>query len=503
MMKKSTLAVAALVAAVCLLGGELRGGERNATGSATPVARENATLFFRTFTPESLVTRRYERKVTVATGWQATFRNTTGAIASTLEIQFKGDVTLTGFAPFPDAAPRGDNRTWVVWGQKLLSGDSVTVHGIGPADRTQILQWRFGEGAYQSGFIPENQDFLLPMPNSANFRLETFEYGGFAPGAPTTDELGGLVAAKSFLRFVNGSWRVDRDSTDVHGWVRLRRQSDVLRSFQRNKNSPLHTGTPRGFCVLDNGKPFLRQILSLSPYKMDNHLFAQLTALKLNVAASALGITPVGFGELLYEDDGHPLDNMMLRDLGKICDSLLTYCNGRDPAEYRMMDSVLTKVNLAFLGAIDTVSFADSLVLTGVRPLSEVAYLRQNAGVTALRLPRVYQPEMSDEGESEFDAESEIPELIASAHNYPNPFNPQTEIQFELMEPAFVTVKVYDILGREVATMLDRELTFETVNEVAFEGSLLSSGTYFYRVVAEGFEAERVSTFTGKMILLK
>jgi len=485
--------------AICLLVGERVSAE--VRPSSGPLVEEGPTLF-RTFTPESLVTRRYERRVTAATGWKSTFRNTTGTIVSSLEIHFKGDVTLTNFAPFPDAAPRGEDReVWIVWGQKLIHGDSVTIHGLGPADRTKILQWRFGDGAFQSGFIPENQDFLLPMPNSANFRLETFEYGGFAAGSPTSDQLGGLVAAKSFLKFVNGSWRIDRDSTKVHGWVRLRRQSDVLRSFQRNKNSPLHTGTPRGFCLFDNGKPFLRQVFSLTPFKMDNHLFAQLTALKLNIAASALGITPVGFGELIYEDDGHSLDNMMLRDLGPIADSLLTYCAGRGPSEYLMMDSVLTKINLAFLGPIDTVSFADSLVLTGVRPLSEVAYLRANTEVPPLRLPRVYQPDMDDS--EELESGSEPPELIAIVNNYPNPFNPQTEIQFELQEPALVTLKVYDILGRELETILDHELTFDAINEVTFDGSSLASGIYFYRLVAEGLDAARVSSFTGKMVLLK
>ncbi len=504
MMRYRNIALAAMIVAVCLFWGELLLAKDSPSAESTnpiPAVEENPSVFFRTFTPESLVARSYERRVPAATGWHATFRNTTGSIVSTLEIQFKGNVTLTNYAPFPDASPREDRRTWVVWGQKLLPGDSVIVHGIGPADRTQILLWRFGDGVFQPGFIPLNQKFLLPMPNSANFRLETFVFGGFAPGAPTSDQLGGLVAAKSFLKLVNGSWRIDRDSTRVHGWVRLRRQSDVLRSFQRNKNSPLHTGTPRGFCSFDNGKPFLRQMLSLTPFKMDNHLFAQLTALKLNVAASALGITPGGLGELIYEDDGHPLDNLMIRDLGKICDSLLTYCVGRGPSEYIMMDSVLTKINLAFLGPIDTVSFADSLVLTGVRPLSEVAYLRTNTDVTPLRLPRVYQPEV--DGSEEMESGSELPELITTAHNYPNPFNPQTEIQFELVEPALVSLKIYDILGREVATILDHELTFDAVNEVTFDGSMLSSGTYFYRFIAQGLEADRVSSFTGKMILLK
>jgi hypothetical protein len=97
-----------------------------------------------------------------------------------------------------------------------------------------------------------------------------------------------------------------------------------------------------------------------------------------------------------------------------------------------------------------------------------------------------------------------VPEVIRVAQNYPNPFNPMTALQFELQESATVTIRVYDLLGREVQTLMDRELLFDGTNEVMFEGSGLASGVYVYRIVAESVDGSaQSSVFTGKMVLLR
>ena len=80
--------------------------------------------------------------------------------------------------------------------------------------------------------------------------------------------------------------------------------------------------------------------------------------------------------------------------------------------------------------------------------------------------------------------------------NYPNPFNPSTVITYSVPGAEFVTLKVYDILGNEIAVLVDGERDAGTHN-VEFNSSGLSSGTYFYRIQAGSF------TDTRKMILLK
>ncbi len=80
--------------------------------------------------------------------------------------------------------------------------------------------------------------------------------------------------------------------------------------------------------------------------------------------------------------------------------------------------------------------------------------------------------------------------------NYPNPFNPSTTISWQLPVDAFVSLKVYDILGNEVASLMNEEKP-AGIYAVEFDASTLSSGTYFYRLEAGNFVETR------KMILLK
>ncbi len=80
--------------------------------------------------------------------------------------------------------------------------------------------------------------------------------------------------------------------------------------------------------------------------------------------------------------------------------------------------------------------------------------------------------------------------------NYPNPFNPTTSIKYTLAETSNITLKVYDVLGKEVATLINEERP-AGVYEVEFDASSLSSGIYFYQLQTETFSSVK------KMILLK
>lgn len=75
--------------------------------------------------------------------------------------------------------------------------------------------------------------------------------------------------------------------------------------------------------------------------------------------------------------------------------------------------------------------------------------------------------------------ETEKPEISLTA--YPNPFNPATSINFTLPDQAFVSLKVFDLLGREVAELVNEERKAGT-HQVSFNGSNLASGIYLYRL---------------------
>jgi len=80
--------------------------------------------------------------------------------------------------------------------------------------------------------------------------------------------------------------------------------------------------------------------------------------------------------------------------------------------------------------------------------------------------------------------------------NYPNPFNPITTIKFSIPELQFVSLKVFDMLGTEIATLANGEKS-PGIYEVKFDGSSFTSGIYFYRLQA-GIYAD-----TKKLILVK
>jgi hypothetical protein len=89
-----------------------------------------------------------------------------------------------------------------------------------------------------------------------------------------------------------------------------------------------------------------------------------------------------------------------------------------------------------------------------------------------------------------------IPKDFVLFQNYPNPFNPTTVINYYLPVASHAVVKVYDVLGREVATLVNEQKSAGSY-QVTFDAHLLTSGVYFYSLQAGSF-AE-----TKKLILIK
>ncbi len=89
-----------------------------------------------------------------------------------------------------------------------------------------------------------------------------------------------------------------------------------------------------------------------------------------------------------------------------------------------------------------------------------------------------------------------LPKQFKLQQNYPNPFNPLTTIEFALPKRTSVKLQVFDLLGRQVTTLLDEELQ-PGEYQVTFEAEGLPSGVYFYRIQADGFVR------TKKLLLLQ
>ena len=89
-----------------------------------------------------------------------------------------------------------------------------------------------------------------------------------------------------------------------------------------------------------------------------------------------------------------------------------------------------------------------------------------------------------------------MPASYSLSQNYPNPFNPLTIINYQLTSANFTTIKIYNLLGQEVAQLVN-ELKQPGTYEVTWDASNMPSGMYFYRMVSGQFSDVK------KMLLIK
>ena len=336
------------------------------------------------------------------------------------------------------------------------------------------------------------------MPNAVNVLDEAFRQGIF-PANQVGDSLGGMIVGVSFLRSNQGKFKVDPVAAKIHGWIRFGKwdshklagkgYQDLLKTL--SKGGVPHNGAPDKF-------NFVKEQKNVPPSKQNNRLIAEQAALKLNILASLTGKTPAGFANLYYNDGTtNPLNGQTVAGIAAACDTFLTL--GRMPSQQmtpQMLLSGMRYIDSVFSGPIDTVKFVNGLVLKPVRPLTAASFLH-SSGAAQPKVLSIYQP--IDENPRDFTL----------YQNYPNPFNPTTTIQFYLPAKASVTLKIYDVLGREVAALLNRQDMDEGTQEIDFDAHNLASGVYLYRIEArividpaEGANGEK---FFGarKMLLVK
>ncbi|MBI3765430.1 MAG: putative Ig domain-containing protein [Ignavibacteriales bacterium] len=451
---------------------------------------------FRSFTPDGVAEKKAIKKKPTASRFCALFINNTGTAVNGLTIAIKASSsiavvrTIESSRPFPNASSF-DGRVWNFGGASVNTGDTVIICGVGNKPKpVSIDHWNWIINGVpqvsQRSFTPSNQQLLLPMPNFANLRDEVFIQGGFGSEGMV------LGIAKP-------------ESLKHYGWVRIRKSKDLLRSLV--DRSGYHNKPPHGFDFFTGGKPLLREQKTLSPTKHNNQLFADMAALRFGIVVSAMGKTPPGFGELIYDDSsGNSLNGMMVKQIAHYGDSLLMgYYQGTthtfaSSVEYLNLDATIQNINSAFSGPIDTSGFAFKLVLKGTRRLIDVLYLHANPNVVPERI-----------SPTAVEILEETPLQYQLFQNYPNPFNPTTTIAFDLVSPSIVTLKVYNVLGQEVAALLEQVSLEDGSHEVEFNAQHLATGVYFYRITAQRIAEEDESgdsqteefVSVKKMVLVK
>ncbi len=308
------------------------------------------------------------------------------------------------------------------------------------------------------------------IPTAANVRDETFIRMGW---------------------FNNGLYLgiPKRDSVKYYGWLIWRRNLYRLPRFLP------HTGPARGFDYYIAGHVWHISRYNPAVKYHDNHLAGEQYILKFNVGASDVGITPAGFGDLIFNDPtlpGNPCNGKTVRQIMAHTDSALMFFSRFAAGYFSELDSCLSRINRAFLGPIDSFSISP-LTISGAQPLSDIPYLHPNPfAQPVVVLPIEYMPE------------TENPSSYALYQNYPNPFNPMTVIEFYLASSSQVILKIYNVLGQEVATLFDHVAMEEGVQSVEFDAGVLPSGIYFYRLEAIDDETGLLQLNQArKMLLMK
>jgi len=140
----------------------------------------------------------------------------------------------------------------------------------------------------------------------------------------------------------------------------------------------------------------------------------------------------------------------------------------------------------------DTISVLYAqLIARGTDNINSITKLRETADYIQQIYDENFQSVVSIKNIS-----NEIPAKYELYQNYPNPFNPVTHLEFEISNPGFVSLKVYDMLGKEIKTLVNENKTAGRY-AVEFDGSNLPSGIYYYKMVAGKFSN------TKDMVLLK
>ncbi|MFZ1518399.1 MAG: T9SS type A sorting domain-containing protein [Ignavibacteriaceae bacterium] len=183
-------------------------------------------------------------------------------------------------------------------------------------------------------------------------------------------------------------------------------------------------------------------------------------------------------GDIISDGVQYVTNSVYNRSLDKIAPkdttatSFLTYFNGPDVAGVR---SAADNYRVVYM-------------VTGLEQITEQA-IRDTIAARSLRW-------LAENVVVGVGNESNVPLKFVLEQNYPNPFNPVTSINYSISEKSFTTLKIYDIIGNEVASLVNEEKSAGNYI-VNFDASKLSSGVYLYKLQSNGF------TQTKKMMLLK
>lgn len=451
---------------------------------------QSQNVLYRTFTQDDFAMKKAKAGKAIGSSVCFKFINATGSAVNGLHGRINSEIfSFENSGGFPTIVISAKGKEFDASGMLISPGDSVTlcVKVSKKGNGTIISRWYWTLDGTQLGdvnteLMPITDTRITIEPNGGNVLEHLYKKVIQRPE--------GLVVG------IGTTTHIDTVNPDG-GWIRYMKAD--------RKYFP-HGMTPRCFDYIVSGsgreKPFVGQLRNPHVKKHNNHLLGEVHALKLAVIANDSMVTePIDsgvtlLGDLIYDDPANPSDpcnGLTIRQIIHLVDSSLSYCDNFTPTQYQQFDYCVSRINLAFDGEYHAISLMPFLI-AGTKSIEEIDFLHTNPGAVArTRVVQRYGLDIIN-----------TPEQFSLYQNYPNPFNPVTTIEFNLPEDALVTLTVYNILGQEVAVLLNNEVIEEGTQSIMFDASGLASGIYLYKISARGIgDYGKYSSSVMKMILAK
>jgi len=305
-----------------------------------------------------------------------------------------------------------------------------------------------------------------------------------------------------------------KDSAKKYAWIFYKKAAELGKLY-----TDVHNGQARPLDQITTSTGSVKKLskaIKAARKTFDNRAFEQGVLFNLNLIGSSYGVLPQGYDSLILDTTaslaGRSLRGYSLKSVGVYLDSVMTYWKrfGVDNGDaYSDLDEFIRKIikplNERFattFSATDTSLFSlDTNAVKGLTVKNQYA-IKLKGIKTASEAGGLVRQSPTARYVPSFTPNSgyiEIPREFNVEQNYPNPFNPTTSIMIKLSEQSSVSLKVYNILGEEVATILNNNVLEQGEVEVQFDASKLSSGVYFYRTTINHGEY----VFVRKMVLMK
>ena len=397
----------------------------------------------------------------------------------------------------------------------LTDGSNVSVDTNTPG---QVVISYSGTQALGSGTTLLNLVVDLLAPGTSALSITSFRYNNGSPTVMVENgqiTVGGQAAfiqvvhnssdSPAFDIYINDVQRVDGltylDATAFIDLVNFEVKIEVVDDNAPNNSSPIASLN----VVLENGKDYVAVVNGLSEGSGKQ-------AIGLVVQESQQEATTdesVGLVMFQGSPDAPPINAYIVDDSGQY-NRVLTLAKGLsfgdsfltsefEPGIYNIEVTQnngprigIYRADLTRTGGASFLFMVQGFInpLIGQPDLAMTVYAPDGQGI-------VLDPMVSVNNEEE----DELPDGFQLHGNYPNPFNPSTSIRFDLPEPASVRIEVYDIAGRNVLNIPDRQYFAGDNHAIQLDASFLSSGTYLYRLIAHG--AQQTYVQSKKMLLIK